>query len=89
MPWCIVVDGRLCVAVLILRGYGRILCNDYRYILQSEPDLAGVEYYVRAYGQESADLSCLRRRFSKNRRNFEELFVENKTRKFHILKIAI
>ena len=31
----------------------------------------------------------LRRRFSKNRRNFEELFVENKTRKLHILKIAI
>ena len=31
----------------------------------------------------------LRRRSSKNRRNFEELFVENKTRKFHILKIAI
>ena len=31
----------------------------------------------------------LRRRFSNNRRNFEELFVENKTRKFHILKIAI
>ena len=33
--------------------------------------------------------SVLRRRFSKNRRNFEELFVENKTRKLHILKIAI
>ena len=35
------------------------------------------------------DTSILRRRFSKNRRDFEELFVENKTRKLHILKIAI